>query len=92
MKIIYKDEPLPYIANNRPERIGQYNYHESRTREDALGYTYSDSANPDQSRNPERSVTECPVLEDEILDWFSEYDDFAEFPEITKAIDKLTVL
>jgi len=84
MKIIYGDEPLPYIANNRPQRIGQYNDHKLRTREDAPGYSRPDSTNLDRSRDPEWTVTEYPPLEDEALDWFSEYDDFTEFPEITR--------
>ncbi len=83
MKIIYDDEPLPYIANNRPERVGQYNDRDLSTLEDAPGYSRSDSENLGRCRDPEWPVTEYPALEDEVIDWFSECDDFAEFPETT---------
>jgi hypothetical protein len=82
MKIIYKDEPLPYIANNHPERIGQYNCHKIGTRQGTLRYSYSDSANLGQGRNRERSGTEYSELEDETFDWFDEYCDFAELSDI----------
>jgi len=93
MKIIYNQEALPYIANNHPERHGQYNYHKSlETRKDALRYDYSDSANFDQSYNPERLVTECIVLDDETWEWFLEYNNILALPEIHRfvRIDQLT--
>ena len=93
MKIIYNQEPLPYIANNRPERIGQYNYHKSlATRKDALRYGYADSANLNQSQNPERSVTKCTALEDSTWEWLLEYEGFLELPEIHRfvRVDQLT--
>jgi hypothetical protein len=83
MKIIYKHEPLPYIANNHPERIGQYNYHKEGSRKGASRYSYRDLPNVDRNRNPERSGTEYPELEDETFDWFNEYCSFAELPDIT---------
>ena len=80
MKIIYDDEPLPYIANNRPERIGQYNYHDLSILEDAPGYSRSDSEDLGRCRDPEWPATEYPALDDEVLGWFSEYDNFVESP------------
>lgn len=29
MKIIYRYQPLPYISNNRPERVGHYDFQKS---------------------------------------------------------------
>jgi hypothetical protein len=86
MKIIYKHEPLPYIANNHPERIGQYNCHKEGTRKGASRYDCSDSANLGQGRNPEWSFTKYPALEDETFEWFNEYYDFVELPDITEFV------
>jgi hypothetical protein len=38
------------------------------------------------NRSPERSGTEYPELEGEILDWFNEYYDLAELPDITEFV------
>jgi len=87
MKIIYNQEALPYIANNRPERIGRYNYHQPlETQKDAPRYSYSDSANFDQSYYPEQSVTECLALDDETWEWLLEYDNILALPEINRLV------
>ena len=87
MKIIYDQEALPYIANNHPERVGQYNYHKSlETQKDTPRYGYSDSANFDQGPNSEQSGTEYTGLDDETWEWLPEYDNILALPEIHRFV------
>jgi ribosomal protein S27AE len=87
MKIIYDQEALPYIANNHPERVGQYNYHKSpETQKDTPRYGYSDSANFHQGHNPEQPATECAMLDNETWEWLPEYDNILALPEIHRFV------
>ncbi|GEM_PF-4826963 len=89
MKIIYVDKPLPYIANNRPERIGQYNDHELIEREDISERSHSYSVNLKQDYNTERSVDECQMLKDESVDCFMEYEQFSDLAGTTRMLQML---
>jgi hypothetical protein len=75
MKIIYRHQPLPYIANNRPERVGRYDFQKTlEVTDDAPKYSYSDSGNPDSNFSHKQPVTEgVESIEDESWDWYSEY-------------------
>lgn len=77
MKIIYRYQPLPYIANNRPERVGAYNFKRAlEVQEDALSDGYLVSVNLDQSDDSERWVEECiTIIDGEIWDWFPDSDE-----------------
>jgi hypothetical protein len=87
MKIIYDQEPLPYIVNNHPERIGKYNYHKSlEIRKDPSRCGHSDSTNLDQNDNPERPVNKCIALDGETWEWLLEYDDILVLAEIRRLV------
>ncbi len=69
MKIIYRSAPLPYIANNRPERIGQYNYQRLDAPNDDLGLSSVKATNSHQNR-----TGEAVAVEETTWDWGSEYE------------------
>jgi len=77
MQIIYRYQPLPYISNNRPERVGPYNFKRAlEVQEDALGDGYLVSVNLDQSDDSEPWVEECTtIINGEIWDWFPDSDE-----------------
>ena len=71
MKIIYDKDPLPYIANNRPERIGKYGHLESKMEEFVSEPEYFGSV--ETCIHHDLSIADCPILGEDILDWFLEY-------------------
>jgi hypothetical protein len=87
MKIIYKDAPLPYISNNRPERVGSYNLKgmlelENSTSNDG----YLSPVNSVQSDDSERWVAEdITMIDNDFCDWFLDWHE----PYIISRINKL---
>ena len=83
MKIIYLDEPLPYIANNRPERLGHYDYRKSASRDNTPQYSRQNNENSNLSRdNKTPPATEARPLEEDLWDWLPEYEGLLELPGI----------
>jgi len=77
MKIIYRSAPLPYIANNRPERIGQYNYQKLGVTNDDLENSSLKATNASQNQNGE-----APAGEETTWDWGAEYEFILELSRI----------
>ncbi len=87
MKIIYRDQPLPYIANNHPERVGPYNYKGSpEMKEYGSNNGYLDSVNLNRKDDSELwDVESIAVIDNDICDWALDFNELFAISGIYKS-------
>ena len=86
MKIIYRDQPLPHIANNHPERVGPYNQKNSpEIKEYGLSNGYLDSVNLNRKDDSELwDVESITVIDNDIWDWAPDFNELFTISGIYK--------
>lgn len=91
MKIIYRDAPLPYIANNHPERVGSYNSKGALDLKNEALEALNDGCfchvEIDQNNDFEHNVAAgITVIDSDFSDWFIEHRE----PSVIFGINKFT--